>query len=331
MQNKMSSALSRRSFLTGATCAGLMAALSLSKAWAADIYQQTALSMGTIVRIDVAHAPIARAQEAVASAFARASALESLLTRFDSASPLSVLNTQGSLADVPQELAAVLRKSGDFHRLTSSSFDPSILPVLEAMQRGEAEGSPLSRQEMAELLRVVDYGRVRLDKGVRLDEGMSISLDGIAKGYIAQAMSVELTRCGCPNHLVNAGGDVIASGSPERGGAWRVGVRSPFDAAGMEAVVLLSGRALATSGVYEQPIRGGSGSHLVIPTSMMTSDVVSASVLAADGATADALATAFSVMAPGTVLKTCRGLRDVEAMLVLRNGSVVRSEGFALS
>ncbi len=319
----------RRAFLRGLLAGAAVTGLPLTALASAAPYQQTALLMGTIVRVDVANAPRAMAEEAAARAFARAAELEAVLTRFDAAAPLGVLNAQGRLADVPPVLAAMLEESGNIHRLTAGSFDPSVLPVLAAMRRGEAAGAPLGRAELVELLERVDYGRVRLDGGVSLEPGMGLTLDGIAKGHIAQEMSRALTAAGCPDHLVNAGGDVVAHGSPSRGGAWRVGVRSPFSASAMDSVVSLRDRALASSGVYEQPVRGGSGSHLVIPTGLMPRpETVACSVIARDGARADALATAWSVMAPADVMRACRRLNDVEALLVLASGGVVASEGW---
>ncbi|MDO5536033.1 MAG: FAD:protein FMN transferase [Desulfovibrionaceae bacterium] len=329
-ERKKTSFLSRRAFLAGAAAAGITAALPLSPAFAArGGYQQTALLMGTIVRIDIAGAPQSAAEDAAAAAFARARALEGVLTRFDSSAPLGVLNAQGSLADMPGELRDLLNQSGEIYRLTKGSFDPSILPVLQGLQRGGTEGGRLSKAELAELFGLVDYSRVRMDSGVRLESGMALTLDGIAKGRIAQEMSRELDRLGCPNHIVNAGGDIIARGCPERGGVWRIGVRSPFDAGSMETVVPLTDRALATSGVYEQPLKGGGGSHLVVPANFESRpEAVSASVLARDGALADALATAFSVMSPAAAAKACRRMDGVECMLVLRSGAVVKSEGW---
>ncbi len=319
----------RRAFLCGLLAGAAVTSLPLSCLAAAAPYQQSALLMGTIVRVDVANAPLALAEEAAARAFARAAALEADLTRFDAGSPLGVLNAQGRLADVPPTLAAMLEASGQMHRLTAGSFDPSILPVLAAMRRGEEAGTPLGRAELAELLELVDYSRVRTEGGVSLESGMSLTLDGIAKGHIAQEMSRALTAAGCSDHLVNAGGDVVAHGSPSRGGAWCVGVRSPFHAQAMDSVVSLNNRALASSGIYEQPVQGGSGSHLVIPTSFSPRpETVACSVIAREGFQADALATAWSVTAPADVLRACRRLSGVEAILVLANGSVLASEGW---
>ena len=321
------SGLSRRHFLAAMAAAGLVQATSPLVAAKTFGYQETALFMGTLVRIDVAGVSEARAEDAVEHAFAKGRELEAVLTRFDSSSPLGVLNSQGSLEDVPPQLSLMLERSRLVHRLTEGSFEPSILPLLQAMQDASARGEQLHSDNAGELLSRVDYTRVQTGNGVRLGEGMSLTLDGIAKGYIAQEMSRELARMGCPNHLVNAGGDIVASGRPDHARAWNIAIQSPFSRTRVRGSVQLHGGALATSGVYEQRLSGGR-SHLVIPRTLERPDAVSATVWAPDGAMADALATAFCVLPYAKVLQICSSLRDVEAMIVLWDGSLVCSQGW---
>ena len=319
--------LSRRHFLATVAAAGLVQAVPSMVMAKTYGYQQTALFMGTLVRIDVAGVSEARAEDAVERAFAKGRELEAQLTRFDASSPLGILNSQGSIEDVPPELSLMLERSRLVHRVTEGSFDPSILPLLQALQDASAKGLRLSPADASELLSRVDYARVQTSHGVRLGQGMSLTLDGIAKGYIAQEMSRELERAGCPNHLVNAGGDIVARGRPDRAKAWNIAIQSPFSRTRARGSVSLNEGALATSGVYEQRLAGGR-SHLVIPRSLKRPDAVSATVWARDGAMADALATAFSVLPPARTLQICSSLRDVEAMIVLCDGTLVCSQGW---
>lgn len=324
--------LSRRSFLAGALAFGTLAPLARGTlTWAATpgsaVYQETRPAMGTFVRVDVAGAPDELAREAVSRAFARALELEAELTRHEASSPLGVLNTQGSLRDVPASLSLLLERSATIHALTAGSFDPSVLPLLSALQKGFETGTEPDAREMADLLSHVDFGRVRTGSGVRIDTGMALSLDGIAKGHIAEAMSRELAAAGCVNHLVNAGGDIHAMGSPKGRSGWNIAIQSPFRQSRVRGTVTLTRGALATSGVYEKDFGHGL-SHLVIPRTLNRPEVVSASVVAPEGALADALATAFCVQSPADTLAQCRSMKGVEALLVRRDGRVVRSAGW---
>ena len=81
---------------------------------------------------------------------------------------------------------------------------------------------------------------------------------------------------------INAGGDVVAAGSPAPGGLWRVGIRHPAHEDQVAAVVTLAGGAVATSGAYER------GSHVW----GRAAGLASATVVGPSLGIADALATA---------------------------------------
>ena len=329
---KRATQLNRRSFLAGmGTLAGMAAAPSavLALDSAKESYQQTALFMGTIVRIDVAGAPASLAEDGVAKAFAEGRRLEAVLTCHDASSPLGVLNSQGSLADVPQELGAVMRQAADIHGLSQGRFDPTVLPLLSLLRTAREEGRRVDAKELAERLELVGFGRVRRFGGLGIESGMGVTLDGVAKGYIAQAMARVLAQTGLANYMVNAGGDIVASGHSCSGAPWRVAVEDPLRAGSYPCAVSLTDRSLATSGVYEQVLLDGSRSHLVIPASQAMADCVSASVAAPDCALADALATAFAVMEPAKAVQLADAIPGVGCLLLLRSGGSLASRGWS--
>jgi FAD:protein FMN transferase len=92
--------------------------------------------------------------------------------------------------------------------------------------------------------------------------------------------------------------------------------------------------AIATSGNYHRQftIGGQDFSHVIDPrTAQPTSHVVSSSVIAKDSATADALATAFSVLSVQESIPLCKDLQDVECLLVQADGRIVQSDGWPSS
>ena len=124
---------------------------------------------------------------------------------------------------------------------------------------------------------------------------------GLVKGWAAQQASDVLLAHGLPDHVVNAAGDVVVSGSsdpghPER--PWRVGISDPHRAGHLAGVVDLdqsaSRWAVATSGTAEL------GAHVSDPHSgRFPRSVSSATVVArldgtdTTGAVSDACATAL--------------------------------------
>jgi FAD:protein FMN transferase len=123
---------------------------------------------------------------------------------------------------------------------------------------------------------------------------MELNLGSIDKGFAVQAIADRLAVLGCDEALVSAGSSsAVALGARE----YPVDVWSR--AAGRRVVrVRLRRGALATSGAGEQfvEIDGTRFGHVIDPRSGTPArGVLSVSVIAADGAIADALATAFFV------------------------------------
>lgn len=161
------------------------------------------------------------------------------------------------------------------------------------MMRGElaeAERSPDLRAvlELCESLRLTtdgffDAGRHRADG--RLDP------TGLVKGWSVERGAGILEAAGARDFYVNAGGDVVARGSPEPGRPWRVGIRHPRIVDRVAAVLAIHDGAVATSGGYER------GDHIVDPhTGRAPTGLASITVFGPDLAIVDAFATAAFAM-----------------------------------
>ena len=295
----MSMRYSRRSFLQAVLAGGgylgaaaVLSALPVAPAFASGrgstddnetIVTQTILLMGTIVSISVAQASSNHAAEAIGRAFAQARRMEGVFTRFSDASPLGVTNRSGSLKDVPPELAALLQTSRQMHGLTSGAFDPTVLPILHLLENRRAGGSLLSAAEIREALELVGVEHMQLNDGhLQLErQGMALTLDGIAKGHIVDAMSRELDAAQCPNHCINAGGDIAVKGRKAGGAPWRIAIEDPRKHGKYPQVVELMAGGIATSGVYEVFYDAArSRSHLIYPATGQDAAEASATVVA---------------------------------------------------
>jgi thiamine biosynthesis lipoprotein len=114
---------------------------------------------------------------------------------------------------------------------------------------------------------------------------------GFVKGWAVEVASARLRAGGARRHFVNAGGDVRASGEPEPGRPWLVGIAHPLVADALCAVVPVRDGAVATSGTAER------GAHVFDPhTGTAALDLASVTVAGPDLARADAYATAALAM-----------------------------------
>jgi thiamine biosynthesis lipoprotein len=128
--------------------------------------------------------------------------------------------------------------------------------------------------------------------------------------------------------LVQGGlSSIYALGAPSQDEAgWLVGIQSPFDPTRTVATVRLRDRAMGTSATNRQYFEaaGRRFGHILDPRTgrPAQTDLASATVMAADAATADALSTAFFVMGLDKVRAFCHNHPEIAALLVLQPGNL---------
>lgn len=289
---------------------------------------RTAFHMGTSVTISLAQCSEMQAQEATAAALAECRRLEGIFSRFDPASPLSVLNAQGSLRDLPPELHALLLRARTIGFWSAGAFNPAVLPLVRLLEQARAARRDVAAADVRAVLDLVDAEGLRLGKReAHFDRsGMGMTLDGIAKGAIVEALGAVLVSLGCRHFLINAGGDMLARGERAPGQPWRVAIEDPTGRGQYPCILALRDTALATSGGYEARYDAhGKRHHLLHPGTGDSPALGSMSVMAKDATTADALATALSVMQPRDAFALADSLPACAALLVRPDGLVQAS------
>ncbi len=261
------------------------------------IYRRSELMMGTYVTITLVDDSLVKTEEAAQAAFDEIERLTAILSRYETGGPLAHLARTGRLASPEPELVGVLEAAARFHRATKGGFDVTVAPLIDRVRDSFAQtGAPPSQAELASLLRLVDGDAVRVSaREIRLmKDGMALTLDGLAKGYIVDSAAAVLRRHGVDQGLINAGGDIVALGKKGRR-PWRVAIIDPTRPGGRGPVIELADRAVATSGNYEVYYDAEKLHHHIIDPATGASPYgpVSATVKAADCLTADALSTSL--------------------------------------
>ncbi len=147
---------------------------------------------------------------------------------------------------------------------------------------------------------------------------------GLVKGWAVARALRTLDQAGIPAALVNGGGDLVAFGRPGPGRCWRAGIRHPWRATGLAAVIEVHG-AVATSAGYER------GAHLVDPrTGQPGGQAASATVTGPSLALADALATGLAV-GGDAALAVISGLPGYHAYLIRPDGTEACTPGMAFA
>jgi len=323
--------MNRRKFLGAASILGAGTLLGLPGFAHAAVTRESRVMMGTFVDVTLADSSSMRAVDAINAAFAEAARLERIFSRFDSGTPVAELNRAGRLEDAPDELLAVLAQASRCRAATGGAFDVTVQPVVDYLRsrrtpRGRIR---IDEAEFAAVRKLVDATALRsTGRLIRFEKsGMGLTLDGIAKGYVADCMGRVLLGFGVENYLINAGGDIVAHGSKAYGEPWKIAVESPFRKGNYPASLFLSNGAVATSGGYENAYDGsGLRNHLVDPVSGESPlSVSSVTVKAPTAVEADALATAISVMPAPAAVRLIRSWPHHECFIIMRGGQVFKT------
>jgi thiamine biosynthesis lipoprotein len=315
--------------------AGGLAPISEAVALNRKLYKvtKTTVGMGTFVSITVMHPSKMEAEDVIGKAFEEMDRVSALLDRYQSNSPVGVLNKEGQLVDVPLHVARVLDRSLYFYGKSQGAFDITVQPIVDLYKgRFEATGLPPSEKELDKALALVDAGAVAFDgKTIRFrKEGMGITLDGIAKGYVIDCGAEFIKSHNVKHALINAGGDIRVTGGKENGSPWRVGVQNPDKVGPYLDIVEMRDGALATSGNYEVYFdQEKLYHHIVNPkTGVCPRKSDSVSVMAATVMDADALSTAVFVLEPVAGKSFIEGLPGTECLILGRDKERVASQGW---
>ncbi len=333
--------LKRRDFLriVGVSSVAGLAAVTLGRntqqAAASATVTDTRLLMGTVVNLTLVTHDQRVGQAAIEACLNQMASLEAVMSRYLPHSQLSCLNRDGALTAADPHLVRVLREAQRMAALTAGAFDITVKPLIDLYEDSlKRDAAMPADHELAATLERIGYQDLAVtDTTVSFAQpGMAITLDGIAKGYIVDEGVRILRELGFVNILVEAGGDLSASGTKAHGGPWNIGIQSPRAAgASLLNTFTLTDRAAATSGDYMQSYTADrTAYHILDPrTGYSSPELASATVIAPSGIEADALATALMVLGSERGLALVEALPGVEAFLVAKDMVTRQSTGFA--
>lgn len=281
------------------------------------------------LRVRATSERVARGAEMVV--LAEVDRLAAVLNAWSATSELSCWSaTSGVAVPVSSALADVLHLGDVWQSRTGGALNPAAQAIIAAI-RDDGDGAAEPLDQLVTRLQSPCWTVDREAGTATKHTADRISVDAIAKGYIvAHAAAVAMTVDGVRDVLLNIGGDIQHLGAHHVA----IGVADPFapaENAHPVGVVHLRNRALATSGGYRRGFTHGGRhvSHIVDPRTGRPADqVASASVFAPDCATADALSTAFSVLAPVESIALADALPGVGCLLVAHDGTVTANRSW---
>lgn len=291
-------------------------------------------AMGTLVSITVFNPSKDQAQEAVEQAFKEIERLTKLMSRFDPNTPVCQLNHDGFLKDVPPELYFVMKESRWYHHFSNGFFDITVKPILDLYAqccKGSKEVTA-SMEEIHGLLHLVDANLISLNtKTIAFKrDGMGITLDGIAKGFIVDRAVEKLMKTGIKHALINAGGDIRTIGDKGSNRPWTIAIEDPLKKNNYPDIIAIRNSSIATSGNYEVFFdREKIFYHIINPKTGLSPLInASVSVQAPTAIAADALSTTLFILDPVQGTRLIHRLPQCESLIVTRNNVKIKSTGW---
>ncbi len=259
--------------------------------------------------------------------------IDSLLSHFnsvasiyDSTSVISCINK--NLSYNPDSMFNnVFLKANEVSELSGGAFDITVGPLVNAWGFGFTDSAHITQEFIDSVLQFTGYKKVRIvhDRVVKDDSRIVLDMNAIAKGYAVDLVAEFIEEQGIKSYVVEIGGEVRAGLPKPDGSKWVIAVEKPAENA--DAVqqeqrrIFLTNIAVATSGTYRKYYErdGVRYSHTIDPSTgrPVSHNLLSATIIASDCMTADALATACMVLGKEGAMKLCKSLEGVEGYFIV--------------
>ncbi len=240
--------------------------------WRADGWAQIQFrAMGTECQIMVKAPSLGRAKEFRNEIVGWVLDFERKYSRFREDSLISEINRQAGVDWVPtdDELESMFLLCDTFHWKTTGVFDPTSLPVLKLWDYHQESPALPTEDAVKQAMERVGWSRVQRERGAVFlpEKGMCLDLGGIGKEYAVDRVFEQAAAAGFSDVMVDFGRDVRVGGEAPGRGGWRVGLEHPLDPGRCWGGVLVTQRAVTTSGDYLRgfTINGQYFGHIIDP------------------------------------------------------------------
>ncbi|MGL1931189.1 MAG: FAD:protein FMN transferase [Desulfotalea sp.] len=293
---------------------------------------KTRLALGTFVAMTAIHSSRDEAENAIGLAFEEIDRLNNVLSHYEKNTPVAELNVEGRLVSPAPEVGEMVARSLYYNQQTGGAFDITVKPLIDLYKNSFASNHQPTDLEIDAVLKNVGSQHVKM-QGKEIffaRSGMSVTLDGIGKGFIVDRASEVLAQHGVKNHLINAGGDIRTRGRAAAGKMWTVAIQDPNKSKEYPDIITMGDGAIATSGNYEIFYDREKIFHHIVSskTGHSPNYFNSVTVTANSVMDADAMATAVFVMEPKDGVRFIESQPESECLLLGDNNKMIKSTGW---
>ena len=253
--------------------------------------------------------------------------VDSALSMFNPESTISAVNSSESIQVTDTMFLKVYRRAMEISDWTNGAFDITVAPAVNAWGFGFKHAENIKQATIDSLKEITGYKKIHEQEGLITKDDPRIMLDcsAIAKGFGSDMVADMFRSKGINDFMVEIGGEIVVSGCNPKGNKWNIGISKPVDDSlsinnELQTVIPVTDIAMATSGNYRNFYvkDGRKYAHTIDPHTCMpvSHTLLSATVFAADCATADALATSMMVMGLDSAQALCARHPEIQAYFI---------------
>lgn len=301
-----------------------------------DKYTRSFLLMDTMITVTLYSDDASLASRELEACEALLGELDTLWSRFSRSGDIEKINSspQGC-GELDARTVALLEQALTISKATDGCFDITLAPISDLWQTcASEERLPTQFELIAARSRTGSHNlSISSDGSIQKPIGMQLDLGGIAKGAAISLLLEHLKATELKGGLVTFGSNVATFGEKPNGEPFRISLRDPKNKNGtVGALTLRSDQVLSVSGDYERyvTIHDVKYHHILDPSTGYPADagLASVSVIASDGALADALSTALFVMGKDEALRFYQShVYEFEAIFISSNGEISTTGG----
>ena len=252
--------------------------------------------------------------------------VDNSLSPFNKASVITRINENTDLT-ADSLFTEVFLLAKQISQETHGAFDITVAPLVNAWGFGFKNAAQVDSALIDSLTQFVGIDKVNLVNGkiVKKDPRLMLDCSAIAKGYGVDRVARLLDSKGVRNYMIDIGGELVMKGENPKMETWSIGVNKPIDDSlsvnqEIQTVLKLTNVGLATSGNYRNfYYKGGKKhAHTIDPRTgyPIQHNILSATVVAPNCATADAYATSFMVLGLDSAKQICNAHPELDAYFI---------------
>lgn len=299
----------------------------------AQEFKEEKFLFGTYIGMTVYHDDANIAKEAMEAAFDEMERIDMKFNSHWKGSDIDILNQDPENGITLDDEGDMLFDEVDrVYNLSDGRFDITVEPLMELWGFGEENPTLPTKEEMAEVMKKVDYDLVIRDENhISLKAPLrELNTGAFLKGYATARAKVILAEAGIESAFVTTISSMETLGAKPKG-PWRIGIQDPSSPRDILDIVNLDGQAMGISGDYQTyvEIDGEKYHHILDPhTGYPVKDKKLVAVICEDALVGDLYSTAFFLMPLDEVMEYVESIDGLDVYIVDSNNTIIKSSGF---